>query len=186
MRAGSLTALCWASSNGTVLTSGKSQNDYDGQLFVYGGDKIGFEEVLTLSSSRMKNLRCVGRGELALSGYFTDMRCTRNNHGADLLILTLEWSTGMKNLRCVGRGELALSGYFTDMRCTRNNHGADLLVLTSPGHLQLFSNDSLFSLTSKHDKRISLSSLECPVVVPTLDLVLSASKLISLLGSENA
>ena len=95
----------------------------------------------------------------------------------------------METLRCVGRAELTLSGSFADMRLlpsTRNNHGADLLVLTSPGHLQLFSHDSLFSLTSEHDKRITLSSLECPAVVPTLHPVLSATKLISLVGSENA
>ncbi|GJZ51611.1 synaptobrevin, WD40/YVTN repeat-like-containing domain protein [Tanacetum coccineum] len=194
-----ITALCWASSNGTVVAVGyldgdimfwktsttasgkgrkagvsinnvvrmqlsyaerklpvivlhwspnsKSQNDYDGQLFVYGGDEIGSEEVLTL-----------------------------------------EWSAGMENLRCVGRAELTLSGSFADMRLlliTRNNHGADLLVLTSPGHLQLFSHDSLFSLTSEHDKRITLSSLDCPTVLPTLHLVLSATKLISLVGNEN-
>ncbi|GJV89318.1 synaptobrevin, WD40/YVTN repeat-like-containing domain protein [Tanacetum coccineum] len=122
-----ITALCWASSNGTVVAVGyldgdiivcaeretsrhvmywspnsKSQNDYDGQLFVYGGDEIGSEEVLT--------------------------------------VLTPEWSAGMETLRCVGRAELTLSGSFADMRLlpsTRNNHGADLLVLTSPGHLQL-------------------------------------------------
>nr|GEY18486.1 hypothetical protein [Tanacetum cinerariifolium] len=91
MRAGSLTALCWASSNGTVLTSAKSQNDYDGQLFVYEGDEIGSEEVLTVLilkwSAEMETLRCVGRGEQTLSGSFTDMRCVRNNHGADLLFL---------------------------------------------------------------------------------------------------
>ncbi|GKF73658.1 hypothetical protein Tco_0219990, partial [Tanacetum coccineum] len=51
--------------------------------------------------------------------------------------------------------------------------------------MQLFSHDSLFSLTSEHDKRITLSSLECPAVVPTLHPVLSATKLISLVGNEN-
>ncbi|GJV70725.1 synaptobrevin, WD40/YVTN repeat-like-containing domain protein, partial [Tanacetum coccineum] len=138
-------ALCWASSNGTVLAVGyldedimfwktsttasgkgrkvrasinnvvrmqlssakrklpvivlhwlpnsKSQNDYDGQLFVYGGGEIGSKEVLTVLtlewSARMKTLRCVGRAELTLSGSFSDMRLllsTRNNHGADLLV----------------------------------------------------------------------------------------------------
>ena len=31
----------------------KSQNDCDGQLFVYGGDEIGSEEVLTVSSANL-------------------------------------------------------------------------------------------------------------------------------------
>ncbi|GJU24434.1 synaptobrevin, WD40/YVTN repeat-like-containing domain protein, partial [Tanacetum coccineum] len=71
-----ITILCWALSNGTVVAVGyldgdimmqlssaerklpvivlhwspnsKSQNDYDVQLFVYGGDEIGSEEVAVL------------------------------------------------------------------------------------------------------------------------------------------
>ncbi|GJV75242.1 hypothetical protein Tco_1506826 [Tanacetum coccineum] len=72
------------------LPNSKSQNDYDGQLFVYEGDLV----VLTLEwSARMKTLRCVGRAELTLSGSFSDMRLllsTRNNHGADLLVAVLD------------------------------------------------------------------------------------------------
>ncbi|XP_024981859.1 uncharacterized protein LOC112518409 isoform X1 [Cynara cardunculus var. scolymus] len=197
-----ITALCWASSNGTILAVGyingdimfwktsttasskgrkagasfnnvvrlqlssaerklpvivlhwsansKSQNDGDGQLFVYGGDEIGSDEVLT--------------------------------------VLSLEWSPGMETLRCVGRAELALSGSFADMSLLPsaiNNHRADLLVLTSPGHLQLFSHDSLSALMSEHEKKVTLSSLECPVVIPTAHPVLSAANLSSLVGSEN-
>ncbi|KAM0027761.1 putative transcription factor WD40-like family [Helianthus debilis subsp. tardiflorus] len=197
-----ITALCWASSNGTVVAVGyidgdimiwktsttgsskkqktassnnnvvrlqlssakrklpvivlhwsantKSQNDGDGQLFVYGGDEIGSEEVLT--------------------------------------VLSLEWSPGMETLRCVGRAEITLIGSFADMSLLPsaiNNHGADLLVLTSPGHLQIVNHKNLSALTTEHEKRITLSSLDCPVVVPTLNPVLSAAKLISLVGSEN-
>ncbi|KAL8262357.1 hypothetical protein R6Q59_026406 [Mikania micrantha] len=197
-----ITALCWASSSGTVVAVGyidgdimfwktlttesskkqknaasnnnvvrlqlssaerklpvivlhwsaniKSQNDSDGQLFVYGGDEIGSEEVLT--------------------------------------VLSLEWSPGMETLRCVGRAEVTLIGSFADMSLLPsaiNNHGVDLLVLTSPGHLQLVSHKNLSALASEHEKRITLSSLECPLAIPTLSPVLTAAKLISLVGSEN-
>ncbi|KAJ9545255.1 hypothetical protein OSB04_024962 [Centaurea solstitialis] len=197
-----ITALCWASSNGTILAVGyingdimfwktstaasskgrkagtsfnnvvrlqlssaerklpvivlhwsansKSQNDGDGQLFVYGGDEIGSDEVLT--------------------------------------VLSLEWSPGMETLRCVGRAELTLSGSFADMSLLPsaiNNHRADLLVLTSPGQLQLFSHDSLSDLTSEHEKKVTLSSLECPVVIPTAHPVLTAANLSPLVGNEN-
>ncbi|XP_071716713.1 uncharacterized protein [Rutidosis leptorrhynchoides] len=129
----------------------KSQNDCDGQLFIYGGDEIGSEEVLT--------------------------------------VLSLEWSPGMETLRCVGRAELSLNGSFADMSLlprTLNNHGgADLLVLTSPGHLQLFSHDSLSALISEREKRITLSSRECPVVIPTLHPLMCSAKLISLVANEN-
>ncbi|XP_076890939.1 uncharacterized protein LOC143542176 [Bidens hawaiensis] len=197
-----ITALCWVSSNGTVVAAGyidgdimfwktsttesskkqkaaasnnnvvrlqlssaerklpvivlhwsantKSQNDCDGQLFVYGGDEIGSDEVLT--------------------------------------VLSLEWSPGMETLRCVGRAEVTLIGSFADMSLLPsaiNNNGADLLVLTSPGHLQLVNRKDLSALTSQHEKRITLSSLECPAVIPTLNPVISTAKLISLVGNEN-
>ncbi|CAI9259608.1 unnamed protein product [Lactuca saligna] len=197
-----ITALCWASSNGSILAVGyidgdimfwktstttssktrksgasnnnvvrvqlssaerklpvivlhwsansKSQNDSDGQLFVYGGDEIGSDEVLT--------------------------------------VLSLEWSPGMETLRCVARAELTLIGSFADMSLLPNpinNLGTDLLVLTNPGHLQFFSHESLTALTSEHAKRITLNSIQCPVVIPTLDPILTASNLSSLIATEN-
>ncbi|GJS85193.1 hypothetical protein Tco_0751734 [Tanacetum coccineum] len=84
---------------------------------------------------------------------------------SDLVALYSEFA-GMETLRCVGRAELAVSGSFADMRLlpsTRNNHDADLL----------------------HDKRITLSPLECLAVISTLHPVLIATKLISLVGNEN-
>lgn len=94
----------------------------------------------------------------------------------------------METLRCVGRAEITLIGSFADMSLLPsaiNNNGADLLVLTSPGHLQLVNHKDLSALTSQHEKRITLSSLECPAVVPTLNPVISTAKLISLVGNEN-
>ncbi|KAH7854128.1 hypothetical protein Vadar_010404 [Vaccinium darrowii] len=48
-----------------------------GQLFVYGGDEIGSEEVLTILnidwSSGIESLKCVGRIDLTLNGSFADM-----------------------------------------------------------------------------------------------------------------
>ncbi|KAG5558001.1 hypothetical protein RHGRI_008044 [Rhododendron griersonianum] len=48
-----------------------------GQLFVYGGDEIGSEEVLTILnldwSSGIESLKCVGRVDLTLNGSFADM-----------------------------------------------------------------------------------------------------------------
>ncbi|GJY96658.1 synaptobrevin, WD40/YVTN repeat-like-containing domain protein, partial [Tanacetum coccineum] len=94
-----ITALCWASSNGTVLAVGY----LDGDIMFWktsttaSGGKIGYEEVLTVLtlewSARMKTLRCVGRAKLTLSGSFSDMQLllsTRNNHGADLLVAVLD------------------------------------------------------------------------------------------------
>lgn len=58
-------------------TSDRPSNDGDGRLFIYGGDEIGSEEVLTVLtlewSSRMETVRCVGRMDITLAGSFADM-----------------------------------------------------------------------------------------------------------------
>ncbi|KAL9315324.1 hypothetical protein ACSQ67_016325 [Phaseolus vulgaris] len=55
----------------------KSQSDNSGQLFVYGGDDIGSEEVLTVLtlewSSGTESVRCTNRADLTLSGSFADL-----------------------------------------------------------------------------------------------------------------
>ncbi|XP_059627965.1 uncharacterized protein LOC132270778 isoform X2 [Cornus florida] len=54
-----------------------AHNDRGGKLFVYGGDDIGSEEVLTILnldwSSGVENLKCIGRVDLTLNGSFADM-----------------------------------------------------------------------------------------------------------------
>ncbi|VVB13345.1 unnamed protein product [Arabis nemorensis] len=54
-----------------------SRKNCGGKLFIYGGDIIGSEEVLTMLgldlSSGMGGLKCVGRVDLTLSGSFADM-----------------------------------------------------------------------------------------------------------------
>ncbi|CAL5322708.1 unnamed protein product [Camellia sinensis] len=55
----------------------KFHTDRGGQLFVYGGDEIGSEEVLTILtldwSSGIESLKCIGRVDLTLNGSFADM-----------------------------------------------------------------------------------------------------------------
>ncbi|XP_021906216.1 uncharacterized protein LOC110820897 isoform X3 [Carica papaya] len=82
--------LHWSRSNKSCSSNG--------QLFIYGGDEIGSEEVLTILSlewsSGMDVLKCVGRVDLILSGSFADMillpntGATEDNHQATLFVLT--------------------------------------------------------------------------------------------------
>ncbi|XP_072055150.1 uncharacterized protein [Arachis hypogaea] len=55
----------------------KSFGNNGSQLFVYGGDEIGSEEVLTVLgldwSSGLKSIKCTGRINIALNGSFADM-----------------------------------------------------------------------------------------------------------------
>ncbi|XP_031264245.1 uncharacterized protein LOC116122548 isoform X2 [Pistacia vera] len=55
----------------------RSKNDCGGRLFVYGGDEIGSEEVLTMLyldwSSGIESLKCIDRVDITLNGSFADV-----------------------------------------------------------------------------------------------------------------
>ncbi|KAK7294709.1 hypothetical protein RJT34_17602 [Clitoria ternatea] len=131
----------------------KSQSDYAGQLFVYGGDETGSEEVLT--------------------------------------VLTLEWSSGMESVRCINRTDLTLNGSFADLILLPSPgvglSGKDaLFVLTNPGQLQFYDNDSLSTLTSEQKMMPPVSALEFPVLVPMAEPSLTVAKLIKLPDESNS
>ncbi|KAL5058144.1 hypothetical protein RYX36_029748 [Vicia faba] len=132
----------------------KSHNDCTGQLFVYGGDEIGLEEVLT--------------------------------------ILTLEWSSGMESLRCIGRADLTLNGTFADLILLPSlgerdlNSKDDLFVLTNPGQIHYYDNDSLSALSTQKNRTSSVSAQEFPVLIPMADPSLTVAKLIKLPSQLNS
>ncbi|KAH1039946.1 hypothetical protein J1N35_041689 [Gossypium stocksii] len=129
--------LQWSSNN-------TSRNDYNGKLFIYGGDEIGSEEVLT--------------------------------------VLSLEWSSGMETVRCVGRADLTLTGSFADMTllptagATGGNHKADLFVLTNPGQLHLYDGTNLSTLLSEKERKQFAHPVEFPMVIPTADPSMTVGK----------
>ncbi|XP_022145606.1 uncharacterized protein LOC111015012 [Momordica charantia] len=195
-----ISALCWASSNGSILAVGyidgdilfwktsitassrgqqgsplskgvvrlqlsssekrlpvivlhwsgncRAPNDCDGQLFIYGGDEIGSEEVLT--------------------------------------VLTIKWSPGMEVLRCAGRTELKLHGSFADMillpspGAAGNGPKADLFVLTNPGKLHFYDESTLSAIIGNTDSKPSISPLEFPATIPTAEPSMTTSKLVKL------
>ncbi|KAF7825527.1 Syntaxin-binding protein 5 [Senna tora] len=134
--------------------SHKSHSACAGQLFVYGGDEIGSEEVLT--------------------------------------VLTLEWPSGMETVKCIGRADLTLNGSFADMILLPSSGGMglnskdDLFVLTNPGQLHFYDNDSLSALTSQQKKTPSVSAMEFPVVIPTVDPPITVAKFIRLPSGSNS
>ncbi|KAM6598814.1 hypothetical protein CsatA_018423 [Cannabis sativa] len=76
----------------------RSSNDRAGQLFVYGGDQIGSDEVLTILSLEwsqgIQSLKCVSRVDLSLHGSFADMVLLRtagviDSNSNETLLLTL-------------------------------------------------------------------------------------------------
>lgn len=128
--------------------NGRAPNNCDGQLFIYGGDEIGSEEVLT--------------------------------------VLTIEWSPGMEVLRCAGRTELKLHGSFADMILLSSPGAAgdgpkeDLFVLTNPGKLHFYDESMLSEIIGKTDSKLPVSPLEFPAMIPTAEPSMTTSKLIKL------
>lgn len=179
-----ISALCWASSDGSILAVGyvdgdiilwnlstnnqktnkntknaiklrfsssdkrlpvivlhwclNSQNNGSGQLFVYGGDDIGSEEVLT--------------------------------------ILNLDLSSGIEGLKFVKRVDLTLNGSYADIEVVPNigvteSSYTSLFVLTNPGQLHVYDDESLTGLTS------AVKPVQCPVTLPTVEPYMTVSKL---------
>ncbi|KAI7749886.1 hypothetical protein M8C21_019771 [Ambrosia artemisiifolia] len=64
-----------------------------GQLFVYGGDDIGSEEVLTILnldfSSGLESLKCVKRLDLTLNGSYADIELVRAPESSDTTLFVL-------------------------------------------------------------------------------------------------
>ncbi|XP_075671300.1 uncharacterized protein LOC142640875 isoform X2 [Castanea sativa] len=123
----------------------RSHNDCGGQLFVYGGDEIGSDEVLT--------------------------------------ILSLDWSAGIESLKCIGRVDLTLNG-FADMvllpssgTTESGGTGMSLVVLTNPGKLNVYNDIYLSALISQKEKKPSVTSVEYPMFIPTLDPYMTVAKL---------
>ncbi|WCJ19854.1 transducin family protein / WD-40 repeat family protein [Euphorbia peplus] len=195
-----ITALCWASSSGSILAVGyvdgdimfwktstvssirvqqnessgnnviklqlssaarrlpvivlhwsashKSSNDCDGQLYIYGGDEIGAEEVLT--------------------------------------ILTLEWSSRTEILKCTGRTDLALNGSFADMillpsaGSIAGNHKVALSVLTNPGQLHVYDDTRLSEILAQKERETSISAVKFSAVVPITDPPMTLAQFASL------
>ncbi|CAK7325876.1 unnamed protein product [Dovyalis caffra] len=120
----------------------RSHNECRGHLFVYGGDAIGSEEVLT--------------------------------------ILSLDWSFGIESLKCTGRIDLTLNGSFADMVHLPSGGvmgTSGTLVLTNPGQLHFYNDAGLSSSMSLQEKKNYVSSIQYPMVIPTIEPQLTLAKL---------
>ncbi|XP_048231626.1 uncharacterized protein LOC8265361 isoform X2 [Ricinus communis] len=185
-----ISALCWASRNGSVLALGyvdgdimfwnlstaayaksekssndvvklqlssadrrlpvivlhwsadSSQNGCQGRLFVYGGDAIGSEEVLT--------------------------------------ILSIDWSAGIENVKCIGRVDLTLNGTFSDIVLLQSDgvsKNKGTLILTNPGQLHFYNDASFASLSSQQQEQNYVPSMQYPMVIPIVEPYMTVGKL---------
>ncbi|KAL6953516.1 hypothetical protein U1Q18_013581 [Sarracenia purpurea var. burkii] len=192
-----ISALCWASSSGSILAVGYIDGDilfWKTSSAVTNKGKqaeLSHDHVVKLQlSSAARRLpvivlhwsaNCKSRsdcdGQLFIYG-----GCEIGSEEV-LTVLRLEWSSRIETLRCVGRVDVTLNGSFADMvflpiaESTGNNHNAALFVLTNPGQLHFLDDAMLSASVSQEEKRMSISAVEFPMVVPTANPDMTVSKL---------
>lgn len=132
-------------------SANSAHNGNAGQLFVYGGDDMGSEEVLT--------------------------------------ILNLDLSSGLEALKCIKRSDLTLNGPYADIVLVPDAGAAEssyttLFVLTNPGQLHVYDDDCLSGLISAPEKHV-VNAVQCPVTLPTVEPYMTIAKLCLVLNDGN-
>nr|GMC93790.1 Syntaxin-binding protein 5-like [Ipomoea batatas] len=191
-----ISALCWASSDGSILAVGY----IDGDILFWKistaaptkGQKSGLQNnVIKIQlSSAEKRLPIIVLHWWAKSKSRNGVDGQILIYGGDeigsdevLTILSLEWSSGMDTLKCVGRVDLSMSGSFADVILLPSagtkgtDQNAALFVLTSPGQLKAFECTSLSPTESQEEKKISVSDKDYPAELPIVDPSMTVAKL---------
>ncbi|KAL3536530.1 hypothetical protein ACH5RR_004991 [Cinchona calisaya] len=192
-----ISALCWASCDGSILAVGY----IDGDILFWNmspslpakGQQSGLpDRVVKLQlSSAEKRLPVIvlqwwpnfksprdGDGQLLIYG--------GDEIGSEevLTVLTLEWSSGIETVQCVSRVDLSLSGSFADVVITagtmRSEKNASLFILTNPGQLQIFDGADLSATVLQQEKKPSVSGIDFPLVVPTVNPLITVANLFCL------
>ncbi|KAI8013684.1 Syntaxin-binding protein 5-like [Camellia lanceoleosa] len=188
-----ISALCWASSTGSILAVGYIDGDILFWKTTSAATSKGKQAGLSCNNVVKIQLSSAERKLPVIVLHWSANSKSHNDCDGQLFIyggceigseevltvLSLEWSSGMETLRCVGRVDLTLNGSFADMillptaGTTGNNHNTALFVLTNPGQLHFFDDSRLSASLSQQEKRISLSAVEFPVVVPAADMTVA-------------
>lgn len=98
-------------------------------------------------------------------------------------VLTLEFSSGMEAVRCISRMDLTLTGSFADMilvssaGTSGSDTNASLFILSNPGRIHIYDRDSLSSPDSQSRKELSVSTVNFPATVPTVDPFMTVAEL---------
>ncbi|CAI0443726.1 unnamed protein product [Linum tenue] len=162
-----ISALCWTSGSGTVLAVGY----VDGDIMLWN-----------LSTSVPSNGNDVVKLQLSsnASRLPKDHVMTVLANSLSMVILNLDWSAGIGKLKCIGRTDITLNGSFADMVLFTRGVSVDttgILVLTNPGQLHFYDSACLSSLTSKEKKKVTVSPIEYPIAIPTVEPNMTAATL---------
>ncbi|PWA39073.1 transducin family protein / WD-40 repeat family protein [Artemisia annua] len=188
-----ISALCWVSSDGSMLAVGY----LDGDIVLWNlpteisikdqkANKLSNNAVKLKLSSGDKRLPVIvlrwSNGPHSITGGQLFV------YGGDdlgseeaLTVLNLESSSGLETLKCVKRLDLTLNGY-ADIELipnvgTTESSFSTLFVLTNPGQLHVYNNDFLSGLISAPDMKHAVNSVQCPVTLPTAEPYMTVAKL---------
>ncbi|KAL8517245.1 hypothetical protein ACS0TY_015467 [Phlomoides rotata] len=196
-----ISALCWASTDGSILAVGY----VDGDILFWNTskDSSAKDQEAGLSPNVVKlQLSSAEKRLPVIVLHWLDGSKSRKHQEGQLLIyggdeigseevvtvLTLEWSSGMEALRCINRMDLTLAGSFADMILipSAGTNGSDtnasLFMLSNPGRIHIYDRDSLSSSDSQSRKELSVSTLNFPAIIPTVDPFMTVAELFHVYG----
>ncbi|KAK6118274.1 hypothetical protein DH2020_048060 [Rehmannia glutinosa] len=169
-----ISALCWASTDGSVIAVGY----IDGDILFWNTSKDSSikEQEAGMSPNVVRlQLSSAEKRLPVIVLHWLDNSKSRNHREGQLLIyggdeigceevvtvLSLEWSSGMEAVKCIGRLNLTLTGSFADMILVPS---ADL----QPGN------------------ELPPSSVKFPACIPTVDPLMTVAELFHIYGSSEA
>ncbi|GJU77640.1 transducin/WD40 repeat family protein [Tanacetum coccineum] len=188
-----ISALCWVSSDGSMLAVGY----LDGDIILWNlPTEISVKDQKANKSSNNAVKLKLSSGDKRLPVIV--LRWSNSPHsisggklfvyGGDdlgseeaLTVLNLESSSGLETLKCVKRLDLTLNGY-ADIELVPNVGAAEssfstLFMLTNPGQLHVYNDDFLSGLISAPDMKHAVNSVQCHVTLPTVEPYMTVAKL---------
>ncbi|KAK4748221.1 hypothetical protein SAY87_014807 [Trapa incisa] len=199
-----ISALCWASSDGSIFAVGY----VDGDILFWNTSNASSHKIQegNAPSSNVVRLKLSSAEQrlpvVVLQWSPSDK--SRNNsdgllfvYGGDqtgsgdhLTVLNLEWSSGTGALKCIGRADITLPGSFADIillpggGIRGDNHNVDAFVLTNPGKLHLYNHANLYELMSQQEGKTMIPGLEYKSLIPMSDPLMAVAKLVNLPPGE--
>ncbi|KAL2500491.1 transducin family protein/WD-40 repeat family protein [Forsythia ovata] len=197
-----ISALCWASSDGSILAVGYIDGDilfWNTSVGASGRDQpagLSRNVVKLKLSSSEKRIPVIVLHWLANKKSCNHCDGQLLIYGGDeigseevVTVLSLEWSSGMEAVKCTGRLDLTLTSSFADMLLipsagmTRTDENAALFVLSNPGRMQIYNCVNLSSSTSLPEKELLDSAVNFPAGIPTVDPLMTVAELFHIYGN---
>ncbi|KAL0003360.1 hypothetical protein SO802_017141 [Lithocarpus litseifolius] len=181
-----MSSICWASDSGLVLAVGY----IDGDIMFWNlpnAASIQDQKAAKSSITMLLSYNYYQAAEDSLSlfciGRQIDHIMIVGANSLSMAILSLDWSAVIESLKCIGRVDLTLNG-FADMvllpssgTTESNGTGMSLVVLTNPGKLNVYNDIYLSASISQKEKKPSVTAVEHPMFIPTLDPYMTVAKL---------